>query len=92
MTHIPHEELIKKIKESAKLVEIGNEFTHYKYPERIYQVIDIGIQEATENVCVIYCDKKSPDIHFVRDLDSWLETIEFEGALVPRFQPAILMS
>lgn len=75
MPHRSHDELRQELMHAHASVTTGREYIHYKYPERRYRVIDIGIQEESEKVCVIYCDSRSPDIHFVRDLDSWLEKI-----------------
>jgi hypothetical protein len=87
MTHISHDELNKKIAEAAKLVTVGAIYKHYKFPDRNYKVTNLAIQEATEKACVIYKDRNfanSPS--FVRDLDSWLESVEWQGAIVPRFK------
>ncbi len=73
MSHRPYSELQQEKASAGEIVLIGRKYIHHKYPERRYQVVDIGIQEASDKVCVIYCDTNMPDIHFVRDLDSWLE-------------------
>lgn len=86
MSHITHDELNKKIEEAGKLVVIRGIYKHYKYPERNYLVEKIAIQEATEKLCVVYHDVSVPNSpSFVRDLDSWLETVEWEGQKVHRF-------
>ncbi len=86
MPHISHEELNKRIAEAAKLVTIGAIYKHYKYLERNYLVEKICIQEANEKVCIVYKDvAASNPVSFVRDLDSWLETVEWQGKIVPRF-------
>lgn len=86
MTQVAHEELNKKIEEATKQVVIGGVYRHYKYPERKYFVERIAIQEASLKPCVLYKDIASISApSFVRDLDSWLETVEWEGKMVPRF-------
>lgn len=86
MPHISHDELNKRIRDASKLVTVGAIYKHYKYPERDYQVETIAIQEASEKICVIYKDVSSQSApSFVRDLDSWLETVEWQGKSVPRF-------
>ena len=70
------------------LVRVGAIYRHYKFPTRDYMVLNLAIQEATEKVCVIYQDMHEPDAPpFVRDLDSWLSTVEWEGSVAPRFSP-----
>ncbi len=91
MTHITHTKLNKQIEDAAKLVELGAIYKHYKYPERDYQVLGFVIQEATEKVTIRYRNILEHDApEFVRDLDSWLETVEWNGAIVPRFKKTIL--
>lgn len=100
MPHISHDELNKRIAEAEKLVTVGATYKHYKYPKRNYLVEKICIQEATQKICIVYKDLprgkagrnfvNAPS--FTRDLDSWLEKVEWEGAIVPRFKPAILES
>lgn len=86
MPHISHAELNKKIMAASQQVTIGGVYKHYKYPESDYLVEKIAIQEASEKICIVYRDMASPDApSFVRDLDSWLETVEWEGKMVPRF-------
>jgi hypothetical protein len=71
MSHRPPTELQNKLDQAKTEVAIGSLYIHHKYPSKRYLVIDIGIQEANEKVCVIYCDTTMPTIHFVRDLGSW---------------------
>lgn len=87
MPHISNDELNRKLSDAAKLVSVGSIYKHYKYPERNYKVISLAIQEATEKICIIYKDISESDAPpFVRDLDSWLESVEWQGAIVPRFK------
>lgn len=86
MSHISHDELNERIREASKKVVVGGVYKHFKYPDREYYVEKLAIQEATEKVCVIYKDIKSISApSFVRDLDSWLDKVEWEGKTVPRF-------
>lgn len=91
MAHVGHEELNKRIAAANKLVTIGAIYKHYKYPDRDYFVEKIVIQEATLKVAVLYRDVASSIApSFVRDLDSWLEIVEWQGQVVPRFKKSIL--
>ncbi|TXH00189.1 MAG: DUF1653 domain-containing protein [Candidatus Moraniibacteriota bacterium] len=85
-SHTSHETLNKLIFTASTSVRVSAIYRHYKYPDRKYKVIMLAVQEATEKICVIYHDvahDNSPA--FVRDLDSWLETVHWEGEIVPRF-------
>ena len=87
MSHISHDELNQKLSAAAKLVSVGSIYKHYKYPLRNYKVTILAVLESTEKICVIYRDISEPDaLPFVRDLDSWLEKVEWQGAIVPRFK------
>lgn len=86
MSHITHDELNRQLAEANKKVVVGDMYKHYKYPDREYYVEKLAIQESTEKICVIYKDIKSMSApSFVRDLDSWLEIVEWEGKYVSRF-------
>ena len=86
MSHISHDELNEQIAQASKFVTVGAIYKHYKYPSRKYLVEKIAIQEASEKICIIYRDASAPSApSFVRDLDSWLENVPWEGKIVPRF-------
>lgn len=84
--HKNHQQMHEELAEAKKLVEVGAIYSHYKYPENTYQVINLGFIEATDDVCVIYQAKYDPELIFVRPLSSWLETPEWQGEVVPRFK------
>jgi len=93
MTHVGHDELNKRIAAASELVTIGAIYKHYKYPDRDYKVLGYVIQEASEKVAIIYRNIKENDApQFARDLDSWLESVEWQGSIVPRFKKTILKS
>lgn len=77
-------ELEEKLKEASKKVKVGGRYWHFKNPDHFYTVVSLGIQEATENVCVLY-KAEYADITFVRDLESWISKVEVNGKLADRF-------
>ncbi len=81
-----HEELTKELKEAQRLIKIGGIYSHSKHPENLYQVIDLGFQEATDKICVIYQNQYGRKFTFVRDLDDWLKEVEIDGKVLPRFK------
>ena len=88
MSHITHDELNRKLSDATKQIRVGAIYRHYKFPTREYKVLNLAIQESTESVCVIYQDIQEPNAPpFVRDLDSWLSTVEWEGSVAPHFSP-----
>ena len=85
-SHTSHAKLNSNIKSATTSAIINAKYRHYKFPDRIYKVLLLGIQEASEKVCVVYQDIAHPDAPpFVRDLDSWSETVVWEGKVVKRF-------
>ena len=85
-SHQNHEALNKLLFDASKHVNVGSAYRHYKYPNRKYKVIMLAIQEDSQQVCVVYQDVARIDAPpFVRNLDSWLESVEWEGLIVPRF-------
>jgi hypothetical protein len=88
MSHTSLTEIQSKRAQTQQMVEIGGHYYHHRNPQLLYKVIDIGIQEATEKVCVIYKALYGDGIIWVRDLDSWLAEAEHNGKKVPRFQKA----
>ncbi len=79
------EDLEKQIKKAASKIFIGKKYFHYKNPTQTYTVLDLGIQEATNKICVIYKADYVEDITFVRDLDIWLSKPIINGKKVERF-------
>jgi hypothetical protein len=73
MPHKSHEELEMELGIAKTHVRVGGIYSHYKNPSRLYKVTAIGIQEATDKLCVIYQDATNEKLIFVRDLDLWLE-------------------
>lgn len=86
MPHKTHTGLHNELKEAKKLVKINGVYSHYKNPSKLYKVIALGIQEATDKICVIYQAEYDHDLFFIRDLDSWIEKPLVEGQEVERFK------
>lgn len=85
-SHQNHEALNKTLFDASKHVTVGAVYRHYKYPKRKYKVVMLAIQEDSQQVGVIYQDVARTDAPpFVRNLDSWLESVERDGETVPRF-------
>jgi hypothetical protein len=73
MPHKDHRALEEELEAAKRQVVVGGIYSHYKNPEHRVRVVAIGIQEATDKLCVIYCDAADENLIFVRDLDVWLE-------------------
>ncbi len=84
--HKQHQQLHEEINSAKAQVTIAAIYSHYKYPENTYKVINIGFIESTDEISVIYQATYDTDLIFIRPLSSWLETVEHNGVKVPRFQ------
>ncbi len=92
MAHSLLSDLQKQLQKALALVEVGGNYYHYQNDQKIYKVLNVAIQEATEKVWVIYQSIDNNQITWVRDLDKWLELVENNGTQVKRFQHSKDMS
>lgn len=85
MDHKSQEEILSEIKNAQTKVVVGGYYAHYKHPDKKeYQVIEIGVYENSEEVCVVY-KSLSTGISWIRTLGNFLEEVEVEGKRVKRF-------
>lgn len=82
--HSSYESLEAKLADASMRVEVGAKYLHYKHPGDPYKVINLGLLEATEEVCVIYQNLEN-NVIWVRTIDKFLDTVEWNGQMVPRF-------
>ena len=70
---------------AKKRVKVGRYYAHFKHPgEKEYQVVDIGILENGEEICVIY-KSLTNGIIWIRTLGNFLERVDGGGRMVNRF-------
>lgn len=63
--------LNKKISLLQTRFKPGDTYHHYKDPTKIYQIINVGIFEETEEPCVIYEALYDTPLIWVRKISSW---------------------
>ncbi len=83
MPHKSNRVIEKELEKAETRVKVGGIYSHYKNPEHLVKVIALGIQEATDKLCVVYQDAANKKLVFVRDLDIWLK-MPFKDT--PRFK------
>ena len=76
-------EFERLLDEAAQRVSVGGRYRHYK--GGLYTVTGLAILEATEEVCVIYRAEYGEHLSFVRALSVWLEMVDVDGTMAPRF-------
>jgi hypothetical protein len=84
--HKPQAEITRNIQDAEQLIEVGASYTHYKNPEHSYEVEKFGTLESSEVLCVIYTAKYGDGLTFIRPVREWLDQVEWQGQLVPRFK------
>lgn len=62
----------------------GQIFEHYKGGS--YEIIATGFYEDNHSPCIVYRSNSDSTI-WVRTAQNFLETVEYEGTLLPRFSP-----
>ncbi|MGB4800840.1 MAG: DUF1653 domain-containing protein [Candidatus Saccharimonadales bacterium] len=77
-------ELQEMLAEATELVRPGSTWRHYK--GGVYVVSCLAFNEETLDIKVIYQPVEAPEIFFTRQLVVWLESVEWEGATLPRFE------
>ncbi len=70
--------LIETVKQAEQNVRVGGLYAHYPTPERLYKVLAIGINEKTEEPCVIYQALYADQLIWVRPLSAWFDSIEYD--------------
>lgn len=86
MAHKSFKGLELILQQAAREVELNGTYVHYKDPNSRYVVRGFTILEASDEAAVRYCHVNAPSIEFTRPLVSWLEEVEYNGKIVPRFR------
>jgi hypothetical protein len=68
---------------------VGDEYYHYKNPDKYYQILAIAINEENEKPMVVYKALYGKNLIWVRSYDLWSEIINFDGKFVTRFSKKI---
>ncbi|MCI0597762.1 DUF1653 domain-containing protein [Candidatus Parcubacteria bacterium] len=85
------EELATILVEAGTKVVVGERYAHYKHPECPYRVTMLVILEADQTIGVVYTQDAGKHFPFVRPLKEFLEEVNHEGHLVPRFKKVPLV-
>ncbi len=83
--HLIQDELSELLNRAKQQVEVGGFYTHYKSKDMVYKVKDVVIQESDNRPCVIYQAQYGNKLTFSRPLDAWLQKVEVDDTLKPRF-------
>jgi hypothetical protein len=85
MPHKPQEELLDLIDQAGNKIKLNTNYRHYKNQNDSYKTLDFVIIEATDQIGVLYQAQYGKKLTFVRPVANWLEKVEQNGQLIPRF-------
>ncbi len=86
MAHLDSATFEQAIIEAKKLVSVAAIYSHYKDRAKQYKILCLALDEASESVCVVYQALYEPYLTWIRPLANFLETVEWQGEKVKRFQ------
>ncbi|MCA9380651.1 DUF1653 domain-containing protein [Candidatus Dojkabacteria bacterium] len=82
-----YEELQILLTNASEQIKLGSYWTHYKNPNKKYEIKDLVIIEETEKVGIVYESEDNPGIKFLRPFEEFFEDVEFEEKIIKRFRP-----
>lgn len=90
MVKTSEKDLLQKIELAKTQVRVGGVYSHWKNPNKLYKVLEIGFCEWDETAVVVYqqLNAKNP-ITWVRRLtgiDGWLTKADYNGKKINRFE------
>ena len=77
------QELAALLIDAAIKVTVGARYEHYK--KQTYTVVALALREEDCAPCVVYRAEYGDGVTFIRPVTNWLETVETDGKIVPRF-------
>lgn len=83
---VSDKELAERLTEAARQVPINAVYRHYK--GNYYRVIDVALLEETAEGAVVYQALYGEGVKFIRPLEDWRQTVEWQGKTVNRFSLA----
>lgn len=84
--HISLEQLAMNIDDVSKVIPLWSLWFHYKNSEKRYRIVDLVIDEASDEVSVVYQGVGGIEIKFVRLAKIFLEKVMIDGEEVGRFE------
>jgi hypothetical protein len=83
--HPSQTQLAAKLEEAARSITVDGRYVHYKNAEQSYVVRQLGIDEATDEVVVVYQAQYGAQITYTRPAADWFTPIVVEGRTLTRF-------
>lgn len=92
MSHPSFDQLLQKLQKFESQIPKGSRWIHYKdeKSEHPYEVLNLAINEADEEVVVCYRRLDMPEnfvwVRKVKGESGWLTNVEIQGKEIPRFR------
>lgn len=75
MSRTTVDELTARLQSAQMKIKKGERYAHHKSPDKLYEVVDIALLEATEEPCVIYTSLYPPHLTWIRTIQHFLEDV-----------------
>lgn len=82
--HLTSRELEQLLREAEDTVPKGSVWRHFRGGE--YQVVCVAFDSESLQLEVVHESMETPGITFTRSMSNWLESVNFEGYTLSRFE------
>lgn len=82
--HLDYKELEELLAEASEIVPEGSVWRHFKGGE--YRIVRVVFDSETLQIEVVHEPVEYPGITFTRTMSNWLESVDFKGYTLPRFE------
>lgn len=82
--HLSHRELEDLLSEAQETVPVGSIWRHFKGGD--YRVLRVVFDSETLQLEVVHESISHPNVTFTRSMTNWLESVNFDGYTLPRFE------
>ena len=82
--HLDYKELELLLAEAGETVPAGSVWRHFKGGD--FRVVCIVFDSETLQLEVVHESIDHPGVTFTRSMTNWLESVNFEGYTLPRFE------
>jgi len=82
--HLSYRELEDLLAEAQETVPVGSIWRHFKGGD--YRVLRVVFDSESLQLEVVHESIKHPKITFTRSLTNWLESVDYDGYTLPRFE------
>lgn len=82
--HLSYRKLEELLAEAQETVPVGSTWRHFKGGD--YRVVRVVFDSESLQLEVVHESIRHPNVTFARTLTNWLETVNFDGYTLPRFE------